>query len=355
MMMICYNLRTLLILGLGMMLLQPFSLSAGNDDRAGSAGGAQLLINPWARNTGMAGANGASLNGIESTYLNVAGLAMTEGTELMFSHSRWMAGSGVGINSLGLSQKVGDTAAKNAMGLNVMSINFGDIPVTTTANPNGGLGTYSPNFINVGVSYAKGFTNTIYGGFNLKILSQGISDMKAQGVALDAGIRYITGARDQMKLGIALKNIGPPMQFGGDGLSFTTQGPNQGNEMTVRHRSDEFELPSLLNIAGSYDFQLPMEGHGVTAHGTFVSNSFTKDQVRLGVDYSYKELLHIKGGYIWQDGINDPTRRTTMFTGPTAGISVAPPVSGIDFSFDYSFRNTDPYNGVHSIGVRVRL
>lgn len=348
------NIQALLFLGLSFFFLLPLSSEAGNEDRAGSAGGAQLLINPWARNTGLAGANGASVIGVESTYLNVAGLAQSTGTELMFSHSRWMSGSGVGINSLGFSQKVGDTLKKNVLGLNVMSMNFGDIPVTTTANPNGGLGTYSPSYINVGMSYAKGFSETIYGGFNLKILSQGISNMRAMGVAIDAGVRYITGKRDHLKLGISLKNIGPPMQFTGDGLSFTSQGPNAGNEMTVRHRSDDFELPSLLNIAGSYDVDMP-EDHGLTVHATFVSNSFTKDQVRGGVQYSYKELVHLRGGYIWEEGINDEPNRTTIFTGPTAGISVEPPLGGIDVSFDYSFRSTSPYNGTHSIGARIGL
>jgi hypothetical protein len=348
------NRMTLLSAALALCLILPMSVHGGNEDRAGSAGGSQLLVNPWARNTGMAAANGASVIGVESSYLNISGLALTQGTEFNFSHTRWMSGSGVGINTLGIATKVGDTAKMNALGLNVMSMNFGDIPVTTTGSPNGGLGTYSPNYINVGLSYAKGFTRTIYGGFNMKILSQGVSNMRAMGVALDAGIRYISGERDHMKLGISLKNIGPPMQFTGDGLSFTSQGPNAGNDMTVRHRSDEFELPSLLNIAASYDLKMP-EDHGLSVHGTFVSNSFTKDQVRGGLEYAFKDIVKLRGGYIWENGINDPAERTTIFTGPTAGISVKPPVSGIDFTFDYSYRGTNPYAGTHSIGARLLL
>lgn len=347
--------KAIALCGALILFLQPITLFGGNEDRAGSAGGSQLLINPWARNTGLAGANGAAIRGIEASYLNVSGLAMTQGTELMFSHTRWMAGSGVGINSMGFSQKVGDTAAMNVLGMTVTSLNFGDIPITTTANPNGGLGTFSPNHINVGISYAKGFTRSIYGGFNLKILSEGVTDMRAMGVALDAGIRYITGERDQLQFGISLKNIGPPMQFTGDGMSFTSEGPNQGNDMTVRHRSDEFELPSLLNIAASYDIEIPNEDHGLEAHGTFVSNSFTKDQVRFGLEYAFKDILKLRGGYIWENGINSSDERTTIFTGPTGGLSVTPPVGGIDVSFDYSYRGTNPYNGTHSIGARLRF
>ena len=44
--------------------------------------------------------------------------------------------------------------------------------------------------------------------------------------------------------------------------------------MTVEQRSSEFELPALLNIGTSYDFNLNL--HRVTAAGTFTSNSFQK-------------------------------------------------------------------------------
>ena len=49
------------------------NLFAGNPDRVGSAGASQLLINPWARSSGMGGSNIASVKGLESLYGNVAG------------------------------------------------------------------------------------------------------------------------------------------------------------------------------------------------------------------------------------------------------------------------------------------
>ena len=41
--------------------------------------------------------------------------------------------------------------------------------------------------MNIGISYAKAFSNSIYGGFAIKIISESISNSKAQGVAIDAG------------------------------------------------------------------------------------------------------------------------------------------------------------------------
>ena len=167
-----------------------------------------------------------------------------------------------------------------------MSMNFGDIPITTVELPEGGIGTFSPSYFNMGLTYGREFSNSIYGGFTFKVLSQSISNARAGGVSFDAGIRYITGETDQIKFGITLKNVGPPMQFSGDGLTFSVTDPNRGDEISLNQRSAQFELPSLVDIGASYDFKFN-ENHMLTAALAFTSNSFTRDQVRLGLDYSF--------------------------------------------------------------------
>ena len=61
---------------------------------------------------------------------------------------------------------------------------------------------------------------------NLKVVSQSISNVSAQGVAIDAGIRYVTGDQDNLKFAISLKNVGPPMSYSGDGLSLDMLNPS---------------------------------------------------------------------------------------------------------------------------------
>ena len=73
------------------LLLVSFSQSfGGNPQRAGQAGASELLINPWARSSGLAGSNVASIRGLEGIYSNVAGLAFTQKTELIFSQTSWL-------------------------------------------------------------------------------------------------------------------------------------------------------------------------------------------------------------------------------------------------------------------------
>ncbi len=162
---------------LAAIIILPMIAVAGNEDRAGQSGAGELLINPWARSSGWAGANTATVKGLESMFLNIAGAAFTPRTEIIFARSNYMQGTDIFINSFGLTQKVGETGV---LGLGIMAMDFGDIEITTVDLPEGGLGTFSPQFMNIGLSYAKAFSNSIYGGLTLKVISEAIADVSAQ-------------------------------------------------------------------------------------------------------------------------------------------------------------------------------
>lgn len=342
------------------------SAMAGNSDRAGQAGATELLINPWARSSGFAGANTASVRGLEAQYLNVAGMAFTKKTEVLFANTQWLVGSGVMINSFGLSQKIGDAGV---LGLGVMNMSFGEIDITTTNLPEGGIGTFSPNYLNIGLSYAKNFSNSINGGITVRVINQNISNLSATGVAFDAGISYTTtlGNRDKEKnkdnlqFGISLKNVGPPMKFDGDGLSVRGNVPGSDNSITLEYRSAKYEMPSSLNIGVTYHWRDAKLVNRVTGAANFTSNSFSKDQFRFGLEYSFKDMFMVRGGYVLQFGKGGNDIATSALTGPTAGATVQVGLGkkGSDKStklgIDYSFRLTNPFSGVHAIGLRLAL
>ena len=339
-------------------MMLPFQESfAGNEQRAGQAGASELLINPWARSTGWAGANIAGIRGVESMFSNVAGLAFTKKTELVFSTTSWLQISDFNdavsnISSFGFAQKVGESGV---IGFSIMNMSFGDIDITTVESPEGGIGVYSPSFMNISLSYAKIFSNNIYGGKTEKVISEQTSNLGANGVALDAGIQYVTGAKDDFKFGISLKNVGPRLSFTGDGLSFRAQtDPSDDFNMTIEQRSSELELPALLNIGMSYDINVLR--HRLTGAGTFTSNSFQKDQYRLGGEYSYREMFMVRLGYTYEDGIRNSLTRTTVLRGPSAGFTIELPMGNANtFGLDYSYRHTDPFQGSHTIGARINL
>ncbi|MEY3398618.1 MAG: hypothetical protein RL220_1212 [Bacteroidota bacterium] len=325
---------------------------AGNPDRAGSAGAGHLLINPWARSSGLAGSNMASANGLEGTFLNVAGLAFVKRTELSFTNTQYLAGTGIKLNTLGFGQKIGENSV---LGLSVTTMRFGDIMITETDLPEGGIGSFSPSYSNIGLSFAKGFSNSIYGGITVRMISEAIYNVRSQGMSFDAGIRYVTGERDNLRFGIALRNVGPPMRYRGDGMTITAVIPTTGTSLTVEQRSEKYELPSLVNVGFAYDFLLS-ENMELTANLQYTSNSFTRDQYSVGGELGYKDRVFLRLGYQWEDGLTSEEDRSTVFTGPAAGLTFEiPSGENTRFGFDYSYRVTNPFDGVHALGVHVNL
>ncbi|MBK8339585.1 MAG: PorV/PorQ family protein [Flavobacteriales bacterium] len=346
--------QRMLGLTLGVLTLATVPVQAGNPDRAGSAGAAQLLINPWARSAGWGLANSAALRGVEGMFGNVAGLAHTRRTEVVFTTSRWLEGSGVKINSIGLGQKLGETGA---LGISVMTMAFGDIPVTTVDQPDGGLGTFRTTQSNFAIAYAKGFSNSIYGGLLVRVVSESIADARTTGFCFDAGINYVTGERDQIRFGIALKNVGPAMRYAGDGMAVQGVLVAGSDQITLEQRSQRFELPSMLTIGGAYDFKLG-ERHGLTAALSFNSNSFTRDQFVGGLEYGFRRIVHLRVGYMYEEDITNREEAATVFTGLSGGLSLDMPFGKEKLStigLDYAYRATNPWSGVHQIGVRISL
>jgi len=351
------------------------TVKAGDPSRAGQSGASELLINPWASSSGFANANTSCVQGIEAQFLNVAGTAFTKQTEVILGNTEYLGGSGINIAVAGLCQHVGDAGA---IGLSIASMSFGSIPITTYDNPEGGVGNFTPSYINIGLSYARAFSDNIYGGINFKLVSESISNVDALGVAVDAGIQYVAdvaGGKKNLHFGISLKNVGPQMKYSGDGLAFETNNPNDvatgsTNTMTVEQRSQGYELPSLVNIGAAYDFHILKDSNGTSMHritvaANFTSNSFIQDEEEIGVEYGFRSFLSIRVGYDYEKGIfgglsTDPTNggRLTVFTGACAGFTLQLPFGKgkmSSFGISYAYRATNPFTGCNTIGIRMNL
>lgn len=340
----------------GVAVVTSLAVNAGNEDRVGSAGASHLLVNPWARSSALGDASIASSNGLEATFTNIAGLAFTENTELKFNYSNWMGNAGIAFNSAGIAQRVSEN---DVIAVSVQSMNFGDIQITTVANPEGNIGFFSPraNVFNLG--YARSFSQSIYGGINFKVISESISNLKANGVAIDAGIRYVTGEQDQIKFGITLKNIGPVMKYKGDGLANQINYVSTDVLATLEQRSATYEMPSLLSIGGSYDFIFDENNKLGVALG-FTANSFSSDQYRIGADYKMtteKLAFSLRGGFVYEKNLFSAENRSNALVGPTAGFSVDALVgeSKNALGIKYTTRFAGVFGVIHTIGATIDL
>ncbi|MCS6934996.1 MAG: PorV/PorQ family protein [Chitinophagales bacterium] len=341
-------------------------LYAGNPDRRGEAGAYELNMNGWARSGGFWGMNSARVHGLEAERINVAGLTRVKKTEVYASYALWMLGSGVGISHAGVAQTFKE---ENTIALHIQALNLGVIERTTTQNPEGGIGSYRPTFLNIGVSYARKFSNSIHGGVTMRMINEGIGNLTAFGFSVDAGLQYVTGPKDNIHFGVSLRNVGTPMKFRGDALATNVSiFSSTSYQLTVENKANKFELPTQLNIGFAYDFWLGKkrevsanvfkQDFRLTGLANFTSNAFGYDHYGYGVEFGWREMLMLRLGHRIETGIFSKRNSLTVYNGLAAGLSFDAPLkkdTGTKLCIDYSFRSTRAFSGTHSVGLRFTL
>lgn len=329
---------------------------AGNPDRQGSAGAGELLMNPWARSAGLHTINTAGVTGIEATRLNIAGLARINNLEIGYGYGQYLVGTDISTNTLGLAKKVG----KNGVfGLDFMVINFGDIKVTTVSFPEGTGAFFKPTWANIGLSYATVFANKVSVGLGVRLVMESVAGISARGVAIDAGVQYVNGPKDNFKLGLSLRNLGTPLRFRGEGFTVPRPDPNNPNTtLAYDQRSANYELPVALNIGTSYDFYFTEEVR-VTPMVNFTSNSFSRDQLGAGIEVSIlKDVVQLRAAYKGDLQKNSAVIKEDVYTGLAFGASanlVFNKEKKSKLGIDYAFMNSRVFSGTHNFGLRIDL
>ena len=334
-------------------------LQAGNPDRQGEAGAYELLMNPWARSAGLGALTASMVTGVEAMRINVAGLSRISKTEISIGHTDYLSATNTKLNAFGLAQKMGKSK-NGTLGLSLMAVDFGDIRVTTTEQPDGTGATYEPTFFNIGLGYSYVFDNKISVGFVLRVVSESTSEISGQGVGIDAGVQYVTGDKDNFKFGIALRNVGSKMRFRGQGLSFKIDpdGDDPAGEIVLKQEAASFELPSLLNIGFSNDFYVG-GANRITLVGSFTANSFSRDQVGGGLEYAFKERFMLRAGYKTEIGTDENVQINNVYSGLSVGATFALPMSKKNkdtiLNINYAYRATEVFDGTHNFGVTIGI
>lgn len=340
---------------------------AGNKDRIGQSGASEMLINPWARSTGVFALNGSYVTGIEAMKNNIAGLAADTTMEIGLSRGEFLKGTGINVNNLAIAIPLKEEIG--VIGINVMSMGFGDVTSTEYGTPEN-AGVFTPQYLNFQLGYAKNFGVHTRVGFGATYISETIGNVGATGAAFEGGIQYVTGKRDNLHIGITLRNLGTNMRFSGTGLSVNSTQPQSTPEYTIttNYKSEKFSLPTYMNMGVSYDFflderRLPSADsapvHKLTAMANFTSNSFINDFLGLGAEYTYKNAFQLRAAYRYEKGIGNNETTTTMYTGLSFGATAQTKIggpNGTTLALDYSFRPTwRPANGVHMVSIRCTL
>jgi len=317
---------------------------AGGGKRNGTAGAQELLIPVGARGLAFNGAYVSGLEGIEALYYNPAGLgATTYGSEVMFSYMNYIADIGVSYAAISTSfEGFGNIA------FSVKSISFGDIPVTTTAQPYGTGSMFSPTFVTFGITYANSLTDRINVGVTGNIISESIMSSSATGIAFDVGVQYNNAIDiNGLKLGVVLKNFGPQMVFDGpDMLRAAEDAAASRGQQFYKIDAASFELPSQVMLGIAYERNISDDSR-VLLITSFENNNFSNDEYKLAGEFAFKEVFFVRGGYSYMPG---PEEEQTF--GPTFGAGFNIDTS-VNITADYAYRWARFFEANHMFSIKL--
>ena len=333
------------------LIMWSVSVFAGDASRKGTTGADELLIPVGARSIATGGAFLSNITGLEAIYYNPAGLSQGKGTEAMFSFTTYLAD--INVSYFAIGSNIGDFGS---LALSVKTLSFGDIPVTTTDNPDGTGSNYSPGYITAGLTFAKVITDRVCVGVNAKVINETITDVSATGFAVDFGVQYRFPSN--LSIGASVKNIGTNMSFSGNSLQYSSglPGSNIGSPTAnFNVPTEEFQLPSYFELSAAYDYNLNEENK-LMVGAAFRNNNVTDDEMRLGLEYGFRNMFFVRGGYITSiQATSGPI--SNINNGFTFGAGVNYSFAdGMNFVLDYSFQQVKEFpNPNHTFSIKLSM
>jgi hypothetical protein len=325
------------------------SLGLGQNSRMGSASSTQLLVVPSAKHLSGGGA-AATATGMDATFWNPAGLAMSENSiDAIFSNRQYFAD--IDNSFFGVATDIGEYK----MGVTVRSFNMGDINETTVFYPDGTGQVFTPNFSILGGTIAKKLSDNTSVGMNVNYIREGFGRVTASGTAFDLGVQYkgLLG-RENLDVGFTLKNFGSPVKYDGPGLGVFAE-PSDADRPSEYYKLDAaaFDLPFTFDMAVSYKVA------GADVGATYTSNYYSTDELKLTVGYQLEGLGSVGVGLQSSGAAQEiDDADGDWYTNPADGVSFGASVDmsrfvGMNMSVDYSMLPMGDFGTNSVLALRV--
>ncbi len=330
----------ILLLGMDNILAQ-----AGN--RTGTGGAAQLLVPVGVRGIAMGQSDVATSRGIEALFWNPAGASrMDNSASVLFTHMNYIADIGVEYGAVSANFE-----GFGVVSLSVKSLSIGEIPVTTTSDPDGTGEMFSPQMLVAGITYSKELTERISIGLTTNFITETLGDVNANGLSFNVGVMYDNLGLEGLSFGVVLKNVGPQMQYDGSGLLHEGSVNNFNRPPGYfKIEAAPFELPSQFEIGLGYKPTIN-EQNSLLISGLFQNNNFSADEYKFGLEYGYDNTFFIRGGYALAPDLDSDQ----YIYGLSMGVGFNYAFEGLALKVDYAFRDVEYFDGNHIFGVTLEF
>ena len=276
--------------------------------RVGTRGANFLEIPVGARGQALGGAGLALIDGAEALAWNVANTAGVETFSLAFAYSELFADADINFLFAGAVFPLSDVSV---VGVSIINLNSGDIIRTTEDFPEGGDpqfgSTFKWNSFAAQLAYARSITDRLDVGVQVKLVSEGIDDAKADWVGLDVGAKFRTGLIGTT-IAATIQNIGGDARFEGSAVerivaAATDAFPTEDN-VPVQFDTRTLTLPTAFRFSAIADVIGTPEAWFPGAGGAsklllaldFYDSIDTPLQPAFGLEYSWNNLVFARAG-----------------------------------------------------------
>lgn len=326
----------LICVALVVLMIGTTVLIAGDKNRIGTAGGLELLVPVGARSLALGGSVIASATGAEAIFWNPAGVARAT-TSFDFTFTNYSYFAGINTNYGAAAFKLGSVGT---FGFSVKSVNFGDIPYTSEDFPDGTGATFSPSFTTIGLTYSTYLIDRVAVGVTAHYITESIMSTNASALAASFGIQYVGLGVQGLNLGIAVRNVGSALTYSGSNLYQPVQFVNNTDrpQELLAHQAANNELPTTFELGASYAYKFD-DQNSLSFAGNFVNNNFYVDEYKLGMEYSFDEMIFARGSYsLSPTADKDALNQTSYLFTYTFGAGFHTNVEGVSMSVDYAYQ-----------------
>ncbi len=260
-----------------------------------------LSVKSDARATAMGEAMTTVEGNSSSLFYNPATMAKTEGFfDITFSNNSWIADIKHTTISICIQPSAGNFGV---FGLSLQSVNYGELQGTINwANSEGYYDTeiFEPSALALGVGYAKRLNDKLSIGTHIRSTHQYLGKCVT-----------VIEKNDSLELnnenaGSIAFDFGTYLETGFKSLAFGMSVKNFSND--IKYEKESFQLPLNFTIGISMDLMDIIKPNSRNSLLMAIDATHPRshdEQIKIGVDYSFLDILSLRGGYIIGNDEND--------------------------------------------------
>ncbi len=259
--------------------------------KVGTAGAKFLSIGVIPRAMAMGEAYTAVGNDAAAVFWNPAGIAHLSGGEVFTSYTHWIADGRVPAVAYAFSKSPYGVLAVFSSGIYMggfegMAFDENNNIIET--------GEFSYSALQVGVSFARFYTDKFATGVNLKVVQENYGDVtSATTVALDAGTFFYTGFRS-LRVAMSLQNLGADATPRGQYDLWISEG---SRIITEPRDYRSYPLPLTFRLGAAMElFDSPEKGR-LTVAAEAANPRDNEEVFSIGMEYVPLPLLTLRTGY----------------------------------------------------------